>query len=241
MTWIVKVEHQLRYFPVPCVPDFIAGITLFDDTAVTLIDLRHLLEVRGRVLEASCHILVEVEDLRFSLLSDTVPGFITLNGPIKRLADTGPSILLGVSHYHGRPCYVIDAEQLSWLLTGQIDRIMKRLAKRRPERALIEDIKPIFSLSSTFDLLSEGPLRAEPVLVRRATRKALEADGPPENPSEHAAEIEAVSALVIRALARPRPLNDLLEKLRPRLGPLRCEALLLNLVESGLGRRRNET
>lgn len=203
MRWISKVEPEVSLTPVPCVPAFVAGLTRVGEQIMTVIDLRQFLEVSGETPPPRSQIVVEVEGRAFSILSDTLPGFITLEQSLERADEDPFSILLGRSSRAGDPVFVLDVEKMFWLLSGRIDKLEERMVQRLTEsreRAAAEVREP-----------QEGDAKRS-----ARDRDAPDTDGPdtdppdtgaagaqakprtPEVPTESAApDLEAISAEVL--------------------------------------------
>lgn len=134
MRWISRVELTMNLTRVPCVPQFVVGVTLLNGQVVTVIDLHEFLEVRGTQVTPKAQIILDIRGQLVSFLSDSIPGFIALENPIEPITDEEVSILIGVSRLGDAVVNLLDAEQLYFLLTGNIEKMQRRILKRVSDR-----------------------------------------------------------------------------------------------------------
>lgn len=134
MRWISRVELTMNLTRFPCVPQFVVGVTLINDQVVTVVDLHEFLEVRGIQVTPKAQIILDIRGQLVSFLSDSIPGFIALENPIEPITDEEVSILIGVSRLGDAVVNLLDAEQLYFLLTGNIEKMQRRILKRVSDR-----------------------------------------------------------------------------------------------------------
>ncbi|MDF1665631.1 MAG: chemotaxis protein CheW [Planctomycetota bacterium] len=134
MRWISRVELTMNLTRVPCVPQFVVGVTLLNGQVVTVVDLHEFLEVRGTQVTPKAQIILDIRGQLVSFLSDSIPGFIALENPIEPITDEEVSILIGVSRLGDAVVNLLDAEQLYFLLTGNIEKMQRRILKRVSDR-----------------------------------------------------------------------------------------------------------
>lgn len=131
LRWITRVETGFEVHPIPSCPNFIAGMTRLGDTLLAVLDLSRFLEIRGDRRPPKSLIVVDIgAETPFAILADTVPGFMTLTDEIEPVESEGTSLLLGLTENQGRLVHILDVEQLTWLLTGKLDRLQERLTAR---------------------------------------------------------------------------------------------------------------
>jgi chemotaxis signal transduction protein len=137
LRWISRVETGFEVQPIPSCPNFIAGMTRLGDTLLAVLDLSRFLEIRGERRPPKSLIVVDIgAETPFAILADTVPGFMTLTDEIDPVESEGTSLLLGLTENQGQLVHILDAEQLTWLLTGNLGRLQERLtARANAERA----------------------------------------------------------------------------------------------------------
>lgn len=155
MRWISRVELTMNLTRMPCVPQFVVGVTLLNDQVVTVVDLHEFLEVRGTQVTPKAQIILDINGQLVSFLSDSIPGFITLENPIEPITDEEVSILIGVSRLGDAVVNLLDAEQLYFLLTGNIEKMQRRILKRVSDR-VTEVLGDVAIIEAPRDLIPEA-------------------------------------------------------------------------------------
>jgi purine-binding chemotaxis protein CheW len=238
MRWISRVELNINLHPIPCVPRFVVGITLLANQVITVVDLHEFLEVRGVQVEPKAQIVLDVRGQLISFLSDSVPGFISLENPIQPISDEEVSILIGVSRLGNTSVKLLDAESLFFLLTGNIQKMRNRALLRVSDRVteLLGDVAIFPEGVEAPDCLhcdNLGFLIVNLEHLFATTLSALkEMSQDPGAKNISSFNTAALTEIVEASLESADPFTDLREHLEGELGEVAFEILIALLEEN---------
>lgn len=238
MRWISRVELGVSLVPVPCVPHFVVGVTLLSERVVTVVDLHEFLALRQSHVEPKAQIILDVHGQLISFLSDSIPGFITLENPIEPVAAEEVSILVGVSRLGQSVVNLLDAEKLTILLTsamGARDILTSGPAKARHGEQLEDGlvVAPKSAAGGCSRCKDAGFFIVHKSRLFTTMLTALE-EITIQNPSAYhpAFNTKALERAVIAGLDSADPHSALRERLVPEIGEDAFDVLIKLLEQN---------